>query len=473
MKPLLFALLLAGCPLQDGPDDDDSAALDDDDDAVAADPLPVANLDITAVTANQGVEVVIMEDGDEIPRNASLVANRPLLLRAYVAPAAGYVNTIVLGRLTWDGALHEDSTPITGTSEPGDLDSTLHWVIDAADVRPDSTFSIELLDSRGGDGPTGDSHLWPTSGEADVGAESAGGTLKLVVVPIEYNGDGSGRLPDTSPDQVELFDALLSRVFPTSDISVEVGPTLVWNTPLTNSGDGWEELLNAVLELRNSSNIDVDEYWYGLFKPTETLSDWCSGGCRMGLGFVLDDYNSYWARAGLGTGFDQFQAMGTMAHELGHLHGRYHADCGGASGIDPFYPYDDAALGTWGWDIFGVSGLQDPETTVDMMSYCDPVWVSDYTWQRLHNRMRLVGGSADLQGVPTDYWSAAISGEGRVGKARKLVLPVPPAGRVVETVDVDGAPLRGAFVEAAHTGGGVAIFPRPPSPDSSATVSPR
>jgi hypothetical protein len=461
MRHLILSLLLLGCPASSSDDDDTAGA--NDDDAVEMDPELVANLDIVSVTANQGVEVTLMADGNNVSRNAPIIVNRPLLLRAYVEPHADYENTVVLGTLIFDGVEYEDTAAITGPSEPGDLDSTLHWIIDAEDVRVDSTFRIELWDSRGGPGENGNRHSWPESGEDDLDATSAGGTLKVVVLPIRWDADGSGRLPDTGPEQVELFAALLQRVFPAREVSVELADVFPWDDPVTNAGDGWSELLNAVLEERNGSNIDVDEYWYGLFQPTETMQDWCgSTGCRMGLGFVLDDYNSYWARAGLGIGFDQFQAMGTMAHELGHLHGRYHADCGGASGIDPFFPYDDAALGAWGWDIFGVSGLQDPDTVVDLMSYCDPVWVSDYTYERLHNRMRLVESSARIEGVPQTYWSAAVSRDGTLGKARAMLLPIAPAGRGVSAVDGFGQPMNGAFVEAMHAGGGVAIFPREP-----------
>ena len=472
MRVLLLALLLVACPVSDAPlDDDDDTDVTDDDDTVDVEPQPVANLEITAVTANQGVQVVLMDGGSEPSRYAPLIANRPLLLRAFVEPQAGYENTVVLGRLTWDGVVHEDTAAVTGPSEPGDLDSTLHWVLDADAVRWDSSFRIELLDSRGGAGSTGHRDAWPESGEADLYATSSPGTLKVVVVPIRWDEDGSGRLPDTSEDQVALFEALLARVFPTSDVSVEIAPVMAWDDPVSNTGDGWSELLNAVLELRNASNIDVDEYWYGLFAPAETVSDWCGpGGCQMGLGFVLDDYGSYWARAGLGTGFEQFQAMGTMAHELGHLHGRYHADCGGAGGIDPFFPYDDASIGSWGWDIFGVSGLQSPDTVVDLMSYCDPVWVSDYTYERLYTRMRLVNGSAQVHGVPSEHWSAAVTPDGRVGRARRMVLPVPPGGRAVSTVDSEGKALQGVFQPSTHFGGGIAVFPREPLLGAGAVV---
>jgi hypothetical protein len=43
-----------------------------------------------------------------------------------------------------------------------------------------------------------------------------------------------------------------------------------------------------------------------------------------------------------------------------------------------------------------------------------------------------------------------------------MLLPIAPAGRGVSAVDGFGQPMNGAFVEAMHAGGGVAIFPREP-----------
>ncbi|VAW32251.1 hypothetical protein MNBD_CHLOROFLEXI01-3228 [hydrothermal vent metagenome] len=71
-------------------------------------------------------------------------------------------------------------------------------------------------------------------------------------------------------------------------------------------------------------------------------------------------------------------------HELGHNFGRQHAPCN-VSG-DPNYPYAGASIGQYGLDGIGGSlQLLSPGGYVDMMSYCDPVWVSDYTYKALYN----------------------------------------------------------------------------------------
>jgi len=85
-----------------------------------------------------------------------------------------------------------------------------------------------------------------------------------------------------------------------------------------------------------------------------------------------------------------------MAHEVGHNHGRNHAPCApgnNISGVDAKYPYPGAKIGTWGYDgrkkVFF-----DPTTTLDIMGYCDPKWISDYTYKGLMDRVASVNGVA-------------------------------------------------------------------------------
>lgn len=77
-----------------------------------------------------------------------------------------------------------------------------------------------------------------------------------------------------------------------------------------------------------------------------------------------------------------------IAHELGHNLNLFHAPCGGAGGPDPHYPYDDGSIGVSGYDMINES-LVSPQTW-DLMSYCEPMWISDYSFTRaLAHRMKL------------------------------------------------------------------------------------
>ena len=70
----------------------------------------------------------------------------------------------------------------------------------------------------------------------------------------------------------------------------------------------------------------------------------------------------------------------TIAHELGHNLSLLHAPCGSPGGLDPFFPTANASIGIWGYDI-GSDGLI-PATHKDLMSYCSPQWISDYSFAK-------------------------------------------------------------------------------------------
>ncbi|MDE0649486.1 MAG: hypothetical protein OXI12_03975, partial [Gammaproteobacteria bacterium] len=66
----------------------------------------------------------------------------------------------------------------------------------------------------------------------------------------------------------------------------------------------------------------------------------------------------------------------TMAHEIGHTMSLYHAPACRAGGADPEFPDRYGSIGAWGYDFEG--GSLVPPNVPDVMSYCDPSWVSDY-----------------------------------------------------------------------------------------------
>ena len=84
----------------------------------------------------------------------------------------------------------------------------------------------------------------------------------------------------------------------------------------------------------------------------------------------------------------------TMAHELGHNLGLAHAPCGGAGGPDPAFPEPDGSIGVWGYDG-RAGGRVVHASTRDIMSYCDPHWISDYHFTNaLRYRLEAAAASA-------------------------------------------------------------------------------
>ena len=67
-----------------------------------------------------------------------------------------------------------------------------------------------------------------------------------------------------------------------------------------------------------------------------------------------------------------------LAHEIGHNWNRNHSPCGNPAGVDPNYPYFGGVIGVYGFDV-ATQTLFAP-TIYDVMSYCHPYWISDYTY---------------------------------------------------------------------------------------------
>ena len=96
-------------------------------------------------------------------------------------------------------------------------------------------------------------------------------------------------------------------------------------------------------------------------------------GSRVAVGV---DWTSAWSGSNT-----TYRAM-TFAHELGHNFGRHHVDCpvGVPGAPDPNYPYATTSVGMYGYDLTRRQ-LLAPATYADLMSYCDTLWISDYTYK--------------------------------------------------------------------------------------------
>ena len=71
-----------------------------------------------------------------------------------------------------------------------------------------------------------------------------------------------------------------------------------------------------------------------------------------------------------------------IAHELGHNLSMRHAPCGSPARVDPAYPYLGGTTGVWGYKTDG-NQLVSPNTHYDLMSYCGPPWISDYSFHKM------------------------------------------------------------------------------------------
>ena len=81
-----------------------------------------------------------------------------------------------------------------------------------------------------------------------------------------------------------------------------------------------------------------------------------------------------------------------IAHEFGHNMLLSHTPCGRPAGVDPAYPYAEASPGIWGYDFSEGGRLIPPTEYKDVMSYCSPYWVSDFSFDKaLRHRLQSEG----------------------------------------------------------------------------------
>jgi hypothetical protein len=78
---------------------------------------------------------------------------------------------------------------------------------------------------------------------------------------------------------------------------------------------------------------------------------------------------------------------GVVVHEVGHNQGMNHVKCpfADAASPDPAYPYKDGYTGQWGFGIISFQ-LYSPANHFDYMSYCNPSWMSTFSWNKTYTR---------------------------------------------------------------------------------------
>jgi hypothetical protein len=210
------------------------------------------------------------------------------------------------------------------------------------------------------------------------------GTLTVRLVPLAYAADGSGRVPGLTAARVSKMKSALLRMMPLADVALDVHAPVPYAEPVTV--DTFDRLLAFVTQLRSDEHAPRSTYYYGVVLPTAAKGEFCNAGCTQGQGNLARTATSAGEKAAVGTGYDLDDENVIFVHEMGHALGLNHAPCGPAGGPDSRFPYAGGHTGTWGYDALA-RALVDPATTFDVMSYCTPVWISDFDYALLGERL--------------------------------------------------------------------------------------
>ena len=328
-----------------------------------------------------------MKDGIVVATpNAPVISDRPGLLRVYVAPAFGTPVRSVTAELHADAggnarSFAPQTLEVRVTSDDARPGSAFDFALAAADVPPGAAISVTLRDASGA------SMRFPSDGSTlDLHALDAM-RVKLEVVPMKYDADGSGRVSDTSDAAMKTLHDAIFGTYPVSSVEITVrAQPLLLTTAIDAQGTGWDDAMAALVGTRATDGVSDDTYLVGLVDPAASVADYCPSGCVTALA-SSPPATAVAARAMVMLGFPQM-VKSQSASSLGLAMGRTHAPCGSPARPDPAFPYAGALSPDPGYDV--VAATLVPSGYADIMSFCQPAWVTDYTFAGLAQRIAFV-----------------------------------------------------------------------------------
>lgn len=448
------------------------------DEADTSDPPLAGEIRIAKISLNQAVEVPLAIGGVPAAKSSPIVEGRPGLLRVMVEPDPGFTPREVTARLRMEpsGKVQTQVRTISSASVPADLETSFQFELSASELGPDAAFALSL---HGEAGKSSAPPRYPRTGSAALEPQSSGAALSLVLVPARYLADGSSRLPELGAEQLARYRETLFSLYPAREVEVRLREPADFDTALSPSGEGWSDYLAWLLYVRNQDSLAgrarADEYYYGLVAPADSRAAYCgsSAVCVLGLSSASAEPDDVLTRGSVGVGFAGQDSADTLAHELGHAHGRKHSPCaplGFIQDVDPSYPHPDGGIGVWGYDLLHAALVDPAGPHRDFMGYCAPSWVSDYTFGALFERMRAVDSAGGGGGGSLAMRLFAVDAHGVASRGRKLRVASVPRGeqRSVEILRANGQVDRqetGVFQPLTHLAGGILWLPEPRAGD--------
>ena len=349
-----------------------------------------------------------------------LVADEEALLRVFVvAPdAEGKPIPPVQATFYVGGAEVEmveftpDSAFIRDEVDESSLASSANAVISASVIRPGLELVVEIDPDTTLDPDLGVARRIPETGRLKVDVREMP-DMELTLIPFLYDEEPDSSILDIT-DELDAEDPLLWTVrtlLPVSEFALTIHDPVFTNST------------NPAVLVGQTHAIRVAEEGRGYYMGTmaKSQADW-AGAAPFGpawVSFAVPDSVA-------------------MAHELGHNMGLLHAPCGRLTNADPAFPQRNGTIGAWGYDF--TRGVLVAPSATDWMSYCDPVWASEFFYSNIVRYRHDIGGE---ESAPSHHAAG-------------------PSLLIRGGVDQEGA----HYLDPAFVLGASAAFPRPAGPYS-------
>ena len=293
-----------------------------------------------------------------------LVAGEKALLRVF--PTANQATSqgiplvrarfFVNGRETHMQDIPGKSTPIPTEVDESSLAKSANAEIPAGVIRPGLEMVIKVDPEGALDPALGVAKRIPETGRLAVGVRSVP-LFDLTLIPFVWTQTNDRSVVElieaiaTDPENHEMLEETRT-LLPVGDLDVKAHEPVISSS---NNGYGLRANAQAIRAMEGGTG-----HYMGMMPEPVTGA--------AGVAFIASRVSF------------SIPSPTTIGHEFGHNMSLFHAPCGGARGPDPSYPHPDGSTGAWGYDFRDGGSLVHPSTGRDLMSYCSPLWISDYSF---------------------------------------------------------------------------------------------